>query len=78
MPLGEASTLHSLSTPEVYYILMGNGEIFINDESQPVEPGDAVYIPPNAKQYICNANNEPLILICIVDPAWRKEDETVY
>ncbi len=78
VPVGETSTPHSLSTSEVYYILTGNGEMFINDESQPVEPGDAIYIPPNAKQSIRNADNEPLIFICIVDPAWRKEDETVY
>ena len=78
VPVGETSTPHSLSTSEVYYILAGNGEMFINDESQPVEPGDAIYIPPNAKQSIRNAGREPLSFICIVDPAWRKENETVY
>lgn len=78
VPVGETSTLHSLSTSEVYYILTGNGEMFINEKSQPVEPGDAISIPPNAKQSIRNAGHEPLIFIYIVDPAWRKEDETVY
>ncbi len=78
VPVGETSTPHSLSTSEVYYILTGNGEMYNNDESQPVEPGDAIYIPPNAKQSIRNADNEPLIFICFVDPAWLKEDETVY
>ncbi len=78
VPVSETSTPHSLSTSEVYYILAGNGEMFINDESQAVEPGDAIYIPPNAKQSIRNAGREPLSFICIVDPAWRKENETVY
>jgi mannose-6-phosphate isomerase-like protein (cupin superfamily) len=50
----------------------------IDDEIQQVEPGDAVYIPPNAKQFIRNSGVEPLVFICIVDPAWRNEDETVY
>ncbi|MCL6435886.1 MAG: cupin domain-containing protein [Leptolyngbyaceae cyanobacterium HOT.MB2.61] len=78
VPVGQTSIPHSLKTTEVYYILSGRGEMHINEEAHPVEPGDAIYIPPNARQYIKNSGTEPLIFICIVDPAWRKEDETVY
>ncbi|MCU0536754.1 MAG: cupin domain-containing protein [Hydrococcus sp. Prado102] len=78
VPVGETSTPHSLKTSEVYYILSGQGEMHIDEETQIVEPGDAVYIPPNAKQFVRNCAQEPLVFICIVDPAWRKEDETVY
>jgi len=78
VPVGQTSAPHSLTTSEVYYILSGTGEMYIDDEIQQVEPGDAVYIPPNAKQFIRNSGVEPLVFICIVDPAWRKEDETVY
>jgi mannose-6-phosphate isomerase-like protein (cupin superfamily) len=78
LPVGETSQLHSLKTSEVYYILSGTGEMHIDDQTQIVEPGDAVYIPPNARQFICNCGDEPLVFICIVDPAWRQEDETVY
>jgi len=78
LPVGKTSQPHSLTTSEVYYILTGKGEMHIDNETQIVEPGDAVYIPPNAKQFVHNCGNEPLVFICIVDPAWRKEDETVY
>lgn len=78
LPVGETSQPHSLKTSEVYYILSGKGEMHIEDETQLVEPGDTVYIPPNARQFIHNCGSEPLVFICIVDPAWRKEDETVY
>jgi len=78
LPAGQTSVLHSLTTSEVYYILSGVGEMHIDDETQFVEPGDAVYIPPNAKQFIYNCGTEPLIFICIVDPALRKEDETIF
>ncbi len=78
VPVGKASTRHSLKTSEVYYILQGVGEMQIADEIQRVEPGDAVYIPPNAVQFIRNCGTESLVFICIVDPAWRQEDETVY
>ncbi|MGP1387098.1 MAG: cupin domain-containing protein [Thainema sp.] len=78
VPIGQTSVPHSLTTSEVYYILSGTGEMHIADEVQTVEPGDAVYIPPNARQFIRNSGPEPLVFICMVDPAWRKEDETVY
>ncbi|HEY9845226.1 MAG TPA: cupin domain-containing protein [Candidatus Caenarcaniphilales bacterium] len=78
VPIGKASTPHSLKTSEVYYILEGVGEMHINNETCRVEPGDAVYIPPHAVQFILNCGTEPLVFICIVDPAWRQADETVY
>lgn len=78
LPVGKTSQPHSLTTSEVYYILSGQGEMHIDEETQIVEPGDAVYIPPNTRQFIHNCGVEPLVFICIVDPAWRKEDETVY
>ncbi|CAN1208988.1 cupin domain-containing protein [Tumidithrix helvetica PCC 7403] len=78
VPVGQTSQPHALTTSEVYYILSGSGEMHIDRETQVVEPGDAIYIPPNARQFIRNLGAEPLVFICIVDPAWRKEDETVY
>ncbi len=78
VPVGQVSTPHSLTTSEVYYILDGQGAMHIDTEVSQVEPGDAVYIPPNARQYIRNTGTVPLVFICLVDPAWRQEDETVY
>ncbi|MEH2370049.1 cupin domain-containing protein [Nostoc sp.] len=78
VPIGQTSTPHSLTTSEVYYILSGQGEMHIDDELQIVEPGDAIYIPPLARQFIRNSGIEPLVFICIVDPAWRQQDETIY
>jgi mannose-6-phosphate isomerase-like protein (cupin superfamily) len=78
VPVGQVSIPHALTTSEVYYILSGQGTMHIDDESRVVEAGDAVYIPPQARQYIHNTGSEPLVFICIVDPAWQKEDETVF
>jgi mannose-6-phosphate isomerase-like protein (cupin superfamily) len=74
---GKASRPHRLKTSEVYYIMEGEGVMHIDDESAPVRQGHAVYIPPNAKQYILNTGSSALKFLCIVDPAWRKEDEDV-
>ncbi|NJL84698.1 MAG: cupin domain-containing protein [Chloroflexaceae bacterium] len=78
LPPGQTSTPHALSTSEVYYVLSGHGEMHIDGETQEVEAGDAVYIPPNARQFLRNLSSEPLVFLCIVDPAWRPEDETIY
>jgi len=74
---GEATKPHILRTSEVYYIIAGRGVMHINDESRELCPGCAVYIPPNAKQYIENTGDSDLEFLCIVDPAWREEDEQI-
>ncbi|MGG6297579.1 cupin domain-containing protein [Leptolyngbya sp. AN02str] len=78
VPVGKTSTPHALKTSEVYYILSGEGKMHIQDEVQLVKPGDGIYIPPHARQFIENIGTEPLMFICIVDPAWQPEDEIVY
>ena len=74
---GKTSQPHKLKTSEVYYILEGEGVMHIDDETAKVLPGQAVYIPPDSSQFIHNAGNIDLKFLCIVDPAWRKEDEEV-
>ncbi|KAF5435508.1 cytosine deaminase [Candidatus Methanophagaceae archaeon] len=73
---GETSLPHRLKTSaEVYYILEGEGLIYINDESAAVHLGQAIYIPPNSRQYIQNTGNSDLKFLCVVHPMWRREDE---
>jgi len=74
---GDTTWVHRLKTAEVYYILDGEGIMHINDERAPVRRGTCVYIPPMARQCITNSGTRDLKFICIVDPAWRKEDEEV-
>ncbi|MDP4281332.1 MAG: cupin domain-containing protein [Bacteroidota bacterium] len=74
---GKTSYKHRLKTSEVYYILEGKGIMHIDKEVKEVHPGQAVYIPPMSWQFIHNPGPEILKFICIVDPAWRKEDEEI-
>ena len=74
---GLTSQAHKLKTSEVYYILEGEGTMYIDKENAKVRSGQAVYIPPNSKQYIKNTGSADLKFLCIVDPAWRVEDEEV-
>jgi mannose-6-phosphate isomerase-like protein (cupin superfamily) len=74
---GDISYRHYLRTSEVYFILEGKGIMHIGEETQEVIPGQVVYIPPMEWQCIHNPGPDNLKFICIVDPAWRKEDEVV-
>lgn len=76
--IGKTSTKHKLTSSEVYFILEGKGIMFIDKEEKEVEKGDAIYIPPNSIQWISNTGKEELIILCMVEPAWKKEDETVF
>jgi mannose-6-phosphate isomerase-like protein (cupin superfamily) len=74
---GQSSLPHKLKTSEVYFVLEGKGIMFVDNESAEIRSGQAVYIPPNSIQYIKNNGTSDLKFLCIVDPAWRAEDEEV-
>ena len=66
-----------MKSSEIYYILEGSGKIRINEESFHVEKDDSVYVPPNSKQFIENSGSTNLRFLCIVEPAWKADDETL-
>ncbi len=72
---GQTTRPHRLTTSEVYYILGGQGLMSIDGRSAAVRPGQAICIPPLSTQYIQNTGASDLTFLCIVDPAWREEDE---
>lgn len=74
---GKKSKPHKMRSSEIHYILQGQGIMHIDEETQEVSKNDAIYIPPFSKQYIENNGSEDLKFLCIVDPAWRQEDETI-
>ena len=74
---GEVSLPHRLATSEVYYILEGKGIMHIDKEQTEVGPGHTIYIPPHSVQSIRNTSEADLKFLCIVDPAWRAENEDV-
>ena len=74
---GKASLRHRLATVEVYYVLLGAGVMHVADEATIVGPGHTVVIPAGAEQWIENTSDHALEFLCIVDPAWREQDEEV-
>ena len=72
---GRQSQAHRLKAAEVYYVVRGSGVMHVGDEASGVAAGDAVYIPPGSVQWLENTGKDEIEFLCIVDPAWRPEDE---
>ena len=72
---GKKSKLHKISSSEIYYILEGSGDLKIDEDTHNIEKDDSVYVPPNSKQFIENTGSINLKFLCIVEPAWKVEDE---
>ncbi len=73
----EITKRHRLKSTEVYFILQGKGIMYIDNEAAEVKKGDIIYIPPNSIQRIENIGEKDLIFLCIVDPAWKEENEEI-
>ena len=75
--VGKKSTKHKLKSSEIYYFLKGNGVIHVDDSSFSVKKDSLIYVPPMSLQYVENTGNENLEFLCIVDPAWKQDDEII-
>lgn len=71
------TTPHMIKSSEIYFILEGEAALMIDGERHQVKKDDSVYVPPSSKQYIENTGTVNLRFLCIVEPAWKPEDETI-
>lgn len=74
---GVRSKWHRLTSSEVYYIIAGHGRLTIGDSVVEVKAGSVVYVPPGDKQSLENNGPTAMEFLCLVDPAWRLEDEEI-
>ena len=49
----------------------------IDEEIFCLEKNDSAHVPPNSKQFIENIGSENLRFLCIVEPAWKAEDDEI-
>ncbi|MGH7231192.1 MAG: cupin domain-containing protein [Nitrospiraceae bacterium] len=75
---GACSKRHRLASSEVYYFLTGCGLFRSGDQTSVVEAGTVVYVPPGSEQWLENTGDVEVEFLCLVDPAWRPEDEDVF
>lgn len=74
---GRRSKWHRLASSEVYYFIAGKGRFSIESDVRSVEAGSVVYVPPGGNQSLENVGTTEIEFLCLVDPAWRIEDEQV-
>ena len=72
---GKKSKLHKIKSSEIYYILEGNGNLNVDGDIHHLEKDDSAYVPSNSKQFIENTGEGNLRFLCIVEPAWKANDE---
>ncbi len=74
---GQKTIPHVLRHAEVYYVLSGRGMMHIDKKMMEVSANDTIYIPPDHVQFIENTSDQNLEFLCIVDPAWQPDIETI-
>ena len=74
---GKKSKRHKIKSSEIYYVLEGSGKLTVSDQSYLLQKDDSAYVPPNAEQFIENTGNGILRFLCIVEPAWKADDEVL-
>ena len=63
------------TTEEVYYILSGRGQMYLENDTEKVGPGDAIIILPGQRHKISNHTKEDLVMLVICSPSYTDEDQ---
>jgi mannose-6-phosphate isomerase-like protein (cupin superfamily) len=72
---GMTTTAHfHRRTEEIYYVLSGEGQMRLGDETRHVTVGDAVAIPAGLVHNITNTGSNELVFLCCCAPAYEHED----
>jgi mannose-6-phosphate isomerase-like protein (cupin superfamily) len=86
LPAGQVSRpVRHRQVEEVWYVLEGRGQVWrcppdadpISMAATPVEPGDALVIPPSWSFQFSAGPNDELRFLCVTIPPWPGEDEAV-
>jgi mannose-6-phosphate isomerase-like protein (cupin superfamily) len=76
IPSGESVLEHfHEKTEEVYYILSGRGQMYVDGETETVGSGDAIIILPGQRHKIANNCEEDLVMLVVCSPSYSDEDQ---
>ena len=76
-PNGSTDEHFHAKTEEIYFILEGEGRMRIETETQQVQVGDAIAIPPGKKHKLWNTGSIPLRLLCCCAPCYEHLDTII-
>ena len=55
---------------EIYFIMMGEGEMTVGEETRHVVPGDAIWIPGGSPHALMNSGVGELFILVVASPNW--------
>ena len=70
--LDSGKTIESHIDPmeEIYFIVKGEGEMMVDDDTRRVGPGDAVWVPAGSPHSLTNTGEEVCMILVVASPAW--------
>ena len=55
---------------EIYFLLSGEGEMYVDNETRHVGPGDAIWIPAGFRHGLKNSGDEDCVILVTASPVW--------
>jgi mannose-6-phosphate isomerase-like protein (cupin superfamily) len=70
--LEKGKTIESHIDPmeEIYFIMIGEGEMTVGEETRHVVPGDVVWIPAGDPHALTNSGDGELFILVVASPNW--------
>jgi mannose-6-phosphate isomerase-like protein (cupin superfamily) len=70
--LERGRTIESHRDPmeEIYFVLSGEGEMSVDEETRPVRPGDATWIPAGSAHSLTNSSEQDLLILVVASSNW--------
>ncbi len=62
------------SSEEIYYTISGDGQLYLDTELQPMEPGSVHLIRPGQEHWVAALPGQPLRFLCVSSPAYCDDD----
>jgi mannose-6-phosphate isomerase-like protein (cupin superfamily) len=73
MEAGGKQHIHHHQPEQMYYILQGRGQMTVGDETQPVGPGDCIFIPTDTPHGLVNDGGTELKYLSACSPSFTRQ-----
>jgi mannose-6-phosphate isomerase-like protein (cupin superfamily) len=67
---GKTIETHTDPMEEIYFVLSGEGEMSVDEETRHVRPGDATWIPTGSAHSLTNTSEQDLLILVVASPLW--------
>ncbi len=67
---GKTIEAHIDPMEEIYFIMRGEGEMTVGNDTRRVGPGDAIWVPAGSPHALENTGKEECLILVVASPAW--------